>query len=315
MANHLLEFLDYLRYEKGSSGNTVSNYETDIEQFYEYIRGPERRPLDVAAITHNEIRGFIAHLSRLGLKKSSTQRKLASIRSFYKYLYREGVVEMNPAKLVGSQKQEKPQPGVLSVDDAILLVEAPEGDSITNLRDRAILETFYSSGLRISELEGLDRADVDIEGGMVKVHGKGNKERIVPLGSKAAQAVSEYMARQDAAQPGGTGTSPLFLNKFGTRLGVRGIRRVVDNYSRIKCLPGKVTPHTLRHTFATHMLEAGTDLRSIQEMLGHASLSTTQKYTHLNIDSLMEVYDKAHPRAAEDKSTEKDGSGEKDKDT
>jgi len=302
MANHLLDFLNYLKYEKGSSGNTVSNYETDIEQFYEYMRGPEKRPVAIENISHTDIRGFIAHLSRLGLKKSSTQRKLASIRSFYKYLYREGIVEKNPAKLVASPKQDKPQPEILSVDDAVLLVEAPQGGGLGPLRDSAILETFYSSGLRISEVEGLNREDIDLDAGIVAVLGKGGKERKVPLGSKAADSIREYLDALDntmtpAGMPEHPGKRPVFLNKMGGRLGVRGIRRVVENYSRTKCLPGHVTPHTLRHTFATHMLEAGTDLRTIQEMLGHASLSTTQKYTHLNIDRLMEVYDKSHPRA------------------
>ncbi len=302
MANYLLEFLEYLKYEKGSSDNTILSYEADIEQFYEYLRGPDKKPVVVEAVNSLDIRGFMAHLARLGLKKNSTQRKLASLRSFFKYMYREGVIDKNPAKSVASPKQEKPQPEVLSVDDAALLMEAPQGESAKPVRDRAILETFYSCGLRISELSALDREDIDFQTGMLRVTGKGDKERLVPIGSKALEALKEYLGLMDEtltkiSAQGREGVTPIFLNRKGERLGVRSIRRVVDGYSKVTCLPGKVTPHTLRHTFATHMLEGGTDLRSIQEMLGHSSLSTTQKYTHLNMDSLMEVYDKAHPRS------------------
>jgi len=302
MANHLLEFLEHLRSEKGSSGNTLSSYESDIEQFYEFLRGTEGKRVDMLGVDNLDIRGYLAHLSRLGLKKSTAQRKLASIRSFFKYLYREGLVDKNPAKLVATPKKEKHVPAFLSVDDAAMLMEAPEGDHILKLRDRAMLETFYSSGLRVSELAGLDREDVDFYGGVVRVTGKGNKERVVPIGEKAMKALGEYMEAVDKtagadAQPVTKGRHAMFLNSRGDRLSVRGMRIVVTKYAKEKGVQGKVSPHTLRHTFATHMLGAGADLRSIQEMLGHASLSTTQQYTHVNLDSLMEVYDKAHPRA------------------
>jgi len=302
MANHLLDFLAHLRYEKGASENTLSSYESDVEQFYEYLRATGGK-VDVTGVDNLDIRGYLAQLSRLGLKKSSAQRKLASIRSFYKYLYREGLVDKNPAKLVATPKGEKHLPEFLSVDDATMLVEAPKGTKPLGLRDRAILETFYSSGLRISELAGLDREDVDLSAGMVKVTGKGNKERVVPLGDKATAAISEYIAALSGTtvSAGESGGTPLFLNNRGNRLGVRNIRRMVVGLAKALGLHGKVTPHTLRHTFATHMLEGGADLRSIQEMLGHASLSTTQKYTHVNLDRLMEVYDKAHPRAKKGK--------------
>ncbi|MGA2192396.1 MAG: tyrosine recombinase XerC [Nitrospirota bacterium] len=307
MANHLLEFLRHMKNEKGASDNTITSYENDIEQFYEYLRGPDKKPLDLTVVDNLDIRGYLAHLSRLGLKKSSSQRKLASIRSFFKYLYREGSIDKNPAKLVATPKKEKLQPEFLSVDNAKLLVEAPDGEKLEGLRDRAILETFYSSGLRISELAGLDRDDVDFRSGVLKVLGKGDKERLVPLGSRASDAVRDYISAADArpgirTRPGNGGGAALFLNKTGGRLSVRGIRRVVENYVRKTGLGGEVTPHTLRHTFATHLLGAGADLRSIQEMLGHASLSTTQKYTHVNLDQLMAVYDKAHPRAKKKRS-------------
>ena len=289
-----------MRFEKGSSDNTISSYESDVEQFFDYLRGPEKKPIDILKVDNLDIRGFLAHLSKLGLKKSSAQRKLASIRSFYKYLYREGVIDRNPAKEVATPRKEKPLPKFMSVDNARLLVEAPDPERLEGLRDHAILEVFYSSGLRISELAGLDREDVDLANGMIKVLGKGSKERVVPLGEKAVNAVIEYTAALDAVRGGveiGEGGVPLFVNKGGKRLGVRSIRRAVEKHVREKGIPGGITPHSIRHTFATHMLEAGADLRSIQEMLGHASLSTTQKYTHVNLDRLMEVYDKAHPRA------------------
>jgi len=313
MANHLLDFLEYLRYEKGASDNTVSNYETDIEQFYEYLRGPEKRPVSVEAVTGLDIRGYMAHIARQGLSRSTAQRKLASLRSFFKYLYREGVVDKNPAKTVASPKKEKPQPKVLSVDDAALLVEAPGDKARASARDSAILETFYSCGLRISEISSLDVEDIDFDSGMLRVTGKGGKERVVPVGSKALAALAKYLSvRQEKETGKSAGGRPCFLNARGGRLGVRSIRRLVEKYARDKNLTGRVTPHTLRHTFATHMLEGGTDLRSIQEMLGHSSLSTTQKYTHLNMDSLMEVYDKSHPRSGAGKE-KKNKPGKKDR--
>ena len=302
MANHLLDFLNFQRYEKGSSDNTLSSYESDIEQFYEYLRGPESKPVDITKVDNLDIRGFLAHLSRQGLKKATAQRKLASIRSFFKYLYREGLVDKNPAKLVATPKKEKDLPGFLSVDDAAMLVEAPEGEFPMEQRDRALLETLYSCGLRVSEACGLNRGDIDFAAGVVRVTGKGSKERLVPVGRQALEALAAYMDALDRggkarAKGGPAGERPVFINKLGGRLGVRGIRRVVEKYVRATHLQGGVTPHTLRHTFATHLLGGGADLRSIQEMLGHASLSTTQKYTHVDLDRLMEVYDKAHPRA------------------
>ncbi len=297
MADYLSEFLDYLRYEKGASENTVVGYENDIRQFMEYLKGAGGAEPDLPSADNMDVRGFLAHLVKRGIKKSSAQRKAASIRSLYRYLFREGLIEKNPAKLVATPKKEKTQPIALSVDDAVMLVEAPGCDRLSGLRDRAILEVFYSAGIRISELAGLDREQVDMPQGLAKVTGKGNKERFVPLGKKAVEALSEYIAASDSARGAAASPCPLFLNNRGERLSVRGIRRVVMKYVREKHIPGNVSPHTLRHTFATHLLGAGADLRSIQEMLGHASLSTTQKYTHLDMEKLMEVYDKAHPRA------------------
>jgi integrase/recombinase XerC len=305
MANYLLNFIDYMHYERGASDNTLSSYESDIEQFYEYLRAAGHS-VDVTKVDNLDIRGFLASLASHGLKKSTAQRKLASIRSFLKYLYREGLIDKNPGKQVATPKKEKPLPGFLSVDEAAMLVEAPKGTAVGATRDRAILETFYSSGLRISELAGLDREDVDFSAGLVKVLGKGNKERVVPIGDKAVKAINDYIdalvKREKPMKGTGLSTSvPLFLNNRGVRMGVRGVRRVVEKYVKATGISGNTSPHTLRHTFATHLLGGGADLRSIQEMLGHASLSTTQKYTHVNLDKLMEVYDKAHPRAKKKK--------------
>ncbi len=304
MADYLSEFLDYMRYEKGASGNTLVGYGNDIRQFAEYLKGPgepvdrRRAEPDLLKADNLDIRGFLAHLVKRGIKKSSAQRKVASIRSLYRYLFREGLVEKNPAKLVATPKREKSQPIALSVDDAVMLVEAPGGDKLEGLRDRAILEVFYSAGIRISELAGLDREQADLTQGLAKVTGKGNKERFVPLGRKAVEAILDYIAAANSAKKTPAHSPcPMFLNNRGERLSVRSIRRVVMKYVREKRIPGNVSPHTLRHTFATHLLGAGADLRSIQEMLGHVSLSTTQKYTHLDMERLMEVYDKAHPRA------------------
>ena len=299
MAENVKGFLSYLRYERGASENTVVSYENDLRQFVVHLKGSGDAEPDLLTVDNLDVRGFLASLVKQGLKKSSAQRKLAGIRSFYRYLFREGLIEKNPAKVVATPRKEKSQPSVLSVDDAVMLVEAPPGDTLDGLRDRAILEIFYSAGVRISELQGLNREQVDLPQGLARVTGKGNKERFVPLGAKAVAAISAYISALDAENKVDISAPevPLFLNKYSLRLSVRGVRRVVMKYVGEKLIRGKVSPHTLRHTFATHLLGAGADLRSIQEMLGHVSLSTTQKYTHLDLEKLMNVYDKAHPRA------------------
>jgi integrase/recombinase XerC len=226
------------------------------------------------------------------VKKSSIARKLSSVRAFFKYLHRQGIIANNPARLLATPKQEKRLPSVLTVDDAFGLLEAPRGGSRTELRDRAVLETLYSTGIRAAELVGINRDDINRHDRLVRIRGKGRKERIVPMGEKALTAVDAYLART-----GATSEPAVFTNPSGKRLTVRTVQRILETYRKRAGLAQKASPHTLRHSFATHMLESGADLRSIQELLGHASLSTTQRYTHLNLDSLMETYDKAHPRA------------------
>jgi integrase/recombinase XerC len=221
-------------------------------------------------------------------------RRLSSIRSFFKFLYREGYIKTNPAKLVSNPRVPKLLPRFLSVDEVFSLIEKPEGIGFLPARDRAILELLYSSGLRVAELAGLNMDDINIKESLIKIKGKGKKERIVPVGSKAIDALKSYSIERILLKGK---DSALFLNRMGTRLTDRGVRRIVVKYAKALSIQGRIGPHTLRHSFASHLLQGGADLRVIQELLGHSSLSTTQKYTHLDITHLMDIYDKAHPVA------------------
>ncbi len=292
MHTEIETFISYLASERSASPHTVEAYRRDLEQFADFIRQEVDPALTLHDLTHLHIRRYLAHLHR-GLEKSSIGRKLAAVRSLFRFLLRRGIIAKNPAELVSTPKREKKLPYHLSVDEAHDLVEAPGGPDLLMLRDRAVLETLYSCGLRVSELTGLDVGGADLVGESVRVLGKGGKERIVPLGRKVAGALREYLhARNNPPCD-----APLFVNARGGRLTRRSVARVVDRYMRHLVTMRKASPHTLRHTFATHLLEGGADLRSIQELLGHSSLSTTQKYTHVTIDRLLEVYDKAHPKA------------------
>lgn len=285
---HIERFLRYLTTERGASEHTIRSYRKDLETFFRSARaGPED-------IDMMDVRGFIAGQMNDGLKKTTVGRRLATIRSFYRFLQREGSVKANPARLVNAPKAPKQLPKFLTVDDVFSLIEKPEGIGFAPARDRAILELLYSSGLRVGELSGLDADDLSVKEGLVKVRGKGKKERIVPVGSKAVEALKAYVIERVLLKKR---DKALFLNRSGTRLTQRGIRRIVVKYARAVLLDSRIGPHTLRHTFASHLLQGGADLRVIQELLGHSSLSTTQKYTHLDITHLMDVYDKAHPLA------------------
>ena len=286
------QFLRHLELERGSSQHTLRAYKKDLEEFQEYT---QKEAADIEMI---DVRGFVALQIRNGLSKTTAGRRLAAVRSFLKFLIREGYLKSNPAKLVTTPKAEQHLPRFLSVDDVFALIEKPDTTGFDNARDRAILELLYSSGLRVSELAGLNLEDLDTREGLVKVRGKGKKERIVPLGSKAVEAIKTYMVEKILLKKK---NKALFLNKSGTPLSDRGIRRIVVKYARLIGVSGKVGPHTMRHTFASHLLQAGADLRVIQELLGHSSLSTTQKYTHIDIAHLMDIYDKAHPRSSENK--------------
>ncbi len=290
------EFLDrffiYLNSERNVSPHTLTAYRNDLDQFVKFLASGKTQPSHPDQVEHLDIRRYLAHLHG-DMKKSSIGRKLASVRAWYRYLLREGVVAKNPAELVSTPKKEQRAPYHLSIDEITALVEAPNTTDLLPLRDRAILETLYSCGIRLSELTGLKVQDIDREGRVVRVLGKGNKERIVPVGHKAVKAINDYLT----ARHGPAGDAPFLLNARGGKLTGRSVARIVDSYLIKLATMKKVSPHTLRHTFATHLLEGGADLRAIQELLGHASLSTTQKYTHVSIDRLMEVYDNAHPRA------------------
>lgn len=285
------KFLRHLETERGVSKHTIRSYRKDLDTFFEYVRS-EPESIDLS-----DVRGFVAGQMSAGLMKSTVGRRLAAVKSFFRFLHREGYLKTNPARLVSTPKQPRLLPKVLSVDDVFSIVEKPEGIGFYPLRDRAILELLYSSGLRVSELSGLNADDLNVKEGLVKVRGKGRKERIVPVGRKAVAALRNYMIERVLLKKK---DKALFLNRNGMRLTDRGVRRIVVKYARAILLDGKIGPHTLRHSFATHLLHGGADLRVIQELLGHSSLSTTQKYTHMDITHLMEVYDRAHPLAKEE---------------
>lgn len=290
MKRAIEQFCSYLENERNVSQHTLAAYRSDLDQFALFLDPHGTLPL--AEVNHLAIRRFLAHLHK-GHAKSSIGRKLSAIRALFRYLLREGKVEKNPAELVSTPKKEKRLPFHLNIDQVEALVEAPRGGDLLSLRDRAVLETLYSCGLRVSELTAMNVGDLDLPGALARVLGKGGKERIVPVGSCARDALAAYLEERGNPQP----SEPLILNARGGRLTRRSVARIVDAHMLLIAAMRKVSPHTLRHTFATHLLEGGADLRAIQELLGHASLSTTQKYTHVSIDKLMEVYDKAHPKA------------------
>jgi integrase/recombinase XerC len=291
MKGQIEQFLRHLELERGASQHTLRAYKKDLGEFQEFAK---KEAVDIEMI---DVRGFVALQIRNGLSKTTAGRRLAAVRSFLKFLTREGYLQSNPAKLVTTPKAEQHLPRFLSVDDVFALIEKPDTMGFINSRDRAILELLYSSGLRVAEAAGLNLEDVNTKEGLVKVRGKGKKERIVPLGSKAVEAIKTYMVEKILLKKK---NKALFLNKSGTPLSDRGIRRIVVKYARLIGISGRIGPHTMRHTFASHLLQAGADLRVIQELLGHASLSTTQKYTHIDIAHLMDIYDKAHPFSSDE---------------
>ena len=295
MKNEIRDFLDYLTYERNVSVNTIGAYRDDLESFTGFLCNQYftlgRDLLDLRRVDHLAIRSYLAHLARKKLSRSSTARHLSALRSFFKFLMREGVVDANPARAVATPRREKHLPSVLQSSEIAMLFEMPDLSSPLGIRDHAWLELLYASGLRISELVGIDIDDIELRARLVKVRGKGAKERIVPFGKKAEAAIRAWLEVRQSD------TDALFVNYRGERITVRSVRRLFTRYLRAASLRAGVSPHTLRHSFATHLLNAGADLRAIQELLGHASLSTTQKYTHLADWQLIEVYKKAHPRA------------------
>ena len=303
----LREFLDYIRLNRNASAHTVAAYDSDLSQFIAFA-AHERGSRDTLEPKHLDlalIRGFLAELYRQGQARASVARKVSALRTFVRYLRREGWIESDPAALAVAPKREQKVPAHLSVDEMSRLLDAPDAATPLGRRDRAILELFYASGIRLSELVALDLEDVDLSARMVRVMGKGRKERIVPFNQKAAAALRAWLRdrfalRANAKSPIPRSKSqgdPLFVNARGGRLTGRSVQRLVARYVRTCSTRFGISPHALRHSFATHLLQAGADLRAIQELLGHVRLSTTQRYTHVNVAQLLDVYRKAHPRA------------------
>ncbi len=298
MDDAIQNFVKFLTVERNASRETIRNYRSDLQQLVGFLRkiGDVSDQIRADRVGTEDIRGFLHWLDQKGEQASSLARKLACLRSFYRFLVREGATQTNPAEAIRSPKLPKPLPRVLTKDDAGALMEFPAGRSSQSLRDRALLETLYSTGARVSELVEINLGDFNQAEGLVRLRGKGRKERMVPIGDVAIRAIRNYRDSLQRSAVSGQQSAPIFLNHRGGRLTTRSVARIVASYSsRLAC--GAVSPHALRHSYATHLLDEGADLRSIQEMLGHASLSTTQKYTHLAADQLAAVYDCAHPRA------------------
>lgn len=295
MESAIKQYLVHLSQEKSASTATVKAYGLDLTQFHDHLRSSFERPVRIADIDLLAIRRFLGEIAA-GRARSSVARKVSAIRGFLNYLHRLGQRPDNPATYIATPKTGKKIPAVLSADEACGLMNAPPRSDFLRVRDKAILELLYGCGLRVAELVGLDLIDLDLESELVKVLGKGKKERIMPVGEKAKNALAVYLlVRQKALKPGWD-KQALFLNFRGARLSTRWVDRLIRNWSAKSGIQKNVSPHTLRHSFATHLLESGADLRSIQELLGHASLSTTQKYTHVSIRHLLDVHEKAHPR-------------------
>lgn len=294
----LEDFLTYLRVERQLSPHTVRNYGADLQGFLAFWEEQyPGQPLELA--TYRQLRPYLAQVAR-GRRKTTLARKLASLRTFFTFLQRQGRLESNPAALAPTPKLDKPLPRFLTVDEVVQLLGRPKGGDFAQVRDRAILEVFYASGLRLSELAGLTLTDVDLDRGVLKVMGKGAKERLAFLGRPARQALAAYLpAREALLARRGMTTLALFLNRQGGPLSARGVARIVAARARQAGVPGGLNPHALRHSFATHLLEGGADLRAVQELLGHASISSTQRYLHLDLDHLMAEYDRTHPRSGE----------------
>jgi len=300
------QFLEHLRYERNVSAHTLRNYASDLEQFLDFLAPLDqttgrRNTPEVSTIDHLTIREWLAFLHSAQKTKASIARKLAALRTFFQFLVREGLVELNPAKLVSTPRLEKKLPKHLSIEEAIRFIESPDEETDLGKRDRAMLELMYATGVRVAELTTLNLADVDFGNQLIRVTGKRRKQRIVPFGEPAGVAIRNYLTVRDKflfnAPSSKRDEEALFLNYQGTRITTRSVGRMVEKYIRLCAGMHNISPHALRHSFATHLLDSGADLRDIQELLGHARLSTTQIYTHVSMEKLIEVYDKAHPKA------------------
>jgi len=292
-------FLQYLRVERNASDHTVKSYREDLTMLADYLTEANADQCPAPrAITMLDLRGYVAALHESGYAKTTIARRLASLRSFFKFGQREGWADSNPARALRNPRKGRSLPHFLSAEEIGRLLEAPPTDNPLGLRDRAILETMYSAGLRISESVGLCDGDLDFEAEVIRVRGKGRRERLAPIGSYAIRALRRWLAvrKLHAAEPTGP-TTPVFVNKFGRRITTRSVARMLEKYLKLTGLDTRTTPHSLRHSFATHLLDRGADIRSVQELLGHQNLTTTQIYTHVSATALREAYEKAHPRA------------------
>jgi len=294
MRQELNQFLDYLRHERNASPHTISSYKRDLTQLAAYL---EEKDILLRRLDNVQIRGFMGQLHERRLRKSTLARKLAAVRSFLQFCVKKKWLAENPARVVATPKQEKLVPSFLSEEEMARFLEVPASHRPLDLRDKAVLELFYATGIRLSELVGINVEDISLRERLVRVRGKGKKERLVPFGRAAGDSLKSYLGVRPAFLKYKIGEPAVFLNYQGERIAARSVERIVDKCIRLTALKRKISPHSLRHSFASHLLSRGADLRVIQELLGHESLATTQKYTHLDLGRLMDVYRKSHPRS------------------
>jgi integrase/recombinase XerC len=298
MHSAISQFLRFLSVERNAAALTAKSYREDLISLADYLTQAYGRAPEPAEITPLDLRGYVSALHEAGYAKTSVARRLASLRTFYKFAQREGLANSNPAKPLRNPRPDRKLPHFLSTDEVGRLLGAPDGDTPMGLRDRAILETMYSAGLRVSEAVGMNDGDLDLSQGLVRIRGKGRRERLAPVGSFASKALARWLKRRVlAGKESSAALAPVFTNKFGRRLTTRSVHRMLLKYLKITGLDLRTTPHTLRHSFATHLLDRGADIRSVQELLGHKSIVTTQIYTHVSTAGLRAVYERAHPRA------------------
>lgn len=298
MHSAIAQFLRYLSVERNAAALTIKSYREDLISLADYLNQAYSRVPSPAEITPIDLRGYVSALHEAGYAKTSVSRRLASLRTFYKFAQREGLADSNPAKPLRNPRKDRKLPHFLSTEELGRLLEAPPAGEPMGLRDRAIFETMYSAGLRVSEVVGINEGDLDLTEGLVRIRGKGRKERLAPLGSFCMRAIARWLKQRKLSpkEPQGA-LGPVFTNKFGRRLTTRSVGRMLEKHLKLTGLDLRTTPHTLRHSFATHLLDRGADIRSVQELLGHKSLVTTQIYTHVSTAGLRAAYERAHPRA------------------
>ncbi len=298
MQDYIEKYLAHIEHDRNFSSQTLRAYRNDLYQYLSFLK--EEGGNDIGNVNRLLLRRFLAFQKKQDYSKTTIARKFVAVRSFYKFLCREGILEINPVESIRTPKLDKKLPKFMTVNDAEALLNLPDLNTLSGIRDSAIMETLYSAGMRVSELVGIDVADVDFLNGVVKVKGKGKKERLSPIGNHALKAIQAYLDKRKLEMVSNklcTDSKALFLNNRGGRLTERSVARMLEKYVKKAGIYSKISPHTFRHSFATHLLDRGADLRSVQELLGHANLSTTQIYTHITTERLKEVYDKAHPRA------------------